>query len=588
MSWLLHLPKPVMFAICGAMGCFIGALPGEGFLLLTANPPPPPPPPSPPMAICLLIDCSGSMRGSKLQEVKKAAGRFIGRQDFSRHRIGLVSFESAAYRLSALTDSPETLRLATQAITDGESTRMDLGLAESASVLDGANKKKVVLLFTDGMPDDRNVTLSVGNQIRSDGTMIVAIATGDADVRYLESLTGDRTKVFYAASGAYEQGFDQAENAIFNRQLFESEFGNYTYAQSLFRVSGWTMFLAGGIGLAIAYAQSWLVGRKQIGWKRFVALAAMSMTAGIAAGFSGQVLYSMFSWWPAVDVVTRTAAWALLGALLGGGMSYVIPNFHAKRGMVGGAIGASLGAIGFLVVAAATTDFVGRFLGALLIGACIGACVGVVEILFREAWLKVAFGPKEIVSVTLGTKPVILSSDERATIYIPSTSNVALEYLVQSERLHMTDLTTGQRGSPVVGEWELFGRIAVSVNTSDRRADDSLLKELWKEEAAAERTPPRTETHFVLCLPSGAIVHLYDDAILNGNDIGESGGEPFAQVMKHPTDASKRGLVNLSEQRWRVRNKEGDATEIEKGGTITLKEGLTITFGTVTAEVGRN
>ncbi|HVX62016.1 MAG TPA: hypothetical protein VHC19_15470, partial [Pirellulales bacterium] len=66
----LKEPKLLRFALLGAVGCAVGALLGE--LLLAATRPA-----SAAQAVCLLIDCSGSMQnggeggGQKLREVKR-------------------------------------------------------------------------------------------------------------------------------------------------------------------------------------------------------------------------------------------------------------------------------------------------------------------------------------------------------------------------------------------------------------------------------------------------------------------------------------------------------------------------------------
>jgi len=58
--------KPLVFALYGAAGCLLGALAGEAVLALLPRPQPPPQASAPPQAVCLLIDCSTSMEGSKL------------------------------------------------------------------------------------------------------------------------------------------------------------------------------------------------------------------------------------------------------------------------------------------------------------------------------------------------------------------------------------------------------------------------------------------------------------------------------------------------------------------------------------------
>jgi Ca-activated chloride channel family protein len=231
------------------------------------------------------------MKGSKLQEAKKAAVNFVQRQDLSRHQASLVSFESLPHHLSGLSRSATDFSIALEKIVDGDSTRMDLGLTAAAETLRGATEQKIVLMFTDGMPDDKATTLSAATNVKSAGIKIVAVATDDADVGYLSSVTGDRSLVFYTSSGQYEKGFLQAEQAIFNRQLLETATGSYSYREALARVAGWT-------ALSLAIGQFWLVKRRSFPFLQIGQIALGAAFAGFLAGGAGQILYSAIFFYP--------------------------------------------------------------------------------------------------------------------------------------------------------------------------------------------------------------------------------------------------------------------------------------------------
>lgn len=603
MAWATKLPKPAFFAMCGALGCFVGAVFGEVLLAMTHKPPPPPPPPSPPMAICLLIDCSGSMKGTKLTEAKRAAVNFVQRQDLARHRLSLVSFESSPHRMSDLSQSATDLMMAADKIADGGSTRIDLGLIEAADTLRGASEQKIILLFTDGMPDNQAAALSAAANVKAAGVRVVAVATDDADVSYLALLTGDKSLVFYTSSGQYEQGFLRAEQAIFNRQLLETSTGAYSYRESLARVAGWTAWLALGAGLALGLGQFLLVKKRSFPFVQIGKIALGAAVAGFLAGGAGQVLYSAVSFLPSADVVVRVLAWAMLGAILGRGMAYIIPNLEPKKGTVGGALGACVVVLAFLFISQAIGDSLGRLAGAVLLGAVLGLCVGIVEVLFREAWLTVAFGPKEVITVTLGQEPVRIGSHAESTVYVAAKTPVDLEYVLDRGRLTCVNKTSGTSETPTPGEWKKVGNVAIAVNTADAKADLSGLESLWP---AASSTPPAatfkgsgpaTETekvdhaptgNLVLCLEGGKEVTLKTGMSIFGSDLGEAGigaAQAVAQVQGHPTRKDTQGLVNLSTTAWVVTNSQGDQTTIPHGMTITLKDGLTIAFGSRTGIV---
>ena len=160
----------------------------------------------------------------------------------------------------------------------------------------------------------------------------------------------------------------------------------------------------------------------------------------------------------------RIAAWALLGALVGRGMSYFIPNLHARRAMIGGAIGGTLGAVGFLAAAAQLNDLFGRLLGAAVLGFCIGAVVAFVELAYRQFWLQVSYGGEDFVNVSLGAVPVTVGSNARdCTVYADGAAPVALRYEIQDGDIICHDVPSGASSSVQVGNERSAGNVTVEV-----------------------------------------------------------------------------------------------------------------------------
>src|SRR4051794_25306642 len=92
--------KIAAFAVAGALGCLSAALVGEVWLALTWQSPSKP---SLERDIALVLDCSGSMDGPPLEEMKSAAREFVRGRDLSRERIAVVTFANAAQVVCPLT-----------------------------------------------------------------------------------------------------------------------------------------------------------------------------------------------------------------------------------------------------------------------------------------------------------------------------------------------------------------------------------------------------------------------------------------------------------------------------------------------------
>src|SRR5262249_30274679 len=148
----------------------------------------------------------------------------------------------------------------------------------------------------------------------------------------------------------------------------------------------------------------------------------MLMTSGEAADSTASRPAMVAVW----DAVSRVFSWGLLGALMGAGMALVIPNLKWHRGLLGGVVGGAGGALWFLL-GSGRGGAPGRLFGAAIVGFCIGLMVALAEQLFRRWWLEVAFGAREVRTVTLGTAAISIGGDERAaSIYVPGSPGVAL------------------------------------------------------------------------------------------------------------------------------------------------------------------
>ena len=467
------IPKPLLFALFAASGCLMGAIAGEAFLNATSLPPPPPPPAH---AVSLLIDISGSMEGAKLEEVKSAAIQFIQRRNesnlsnLSLDSIAIVAFESKAQMTAKLTSDLMTLEQPIDSLKATGGTRMDLGLQTAVEQLRLSGGDRSILLFTDGQPDDAKLALEVGESAKSQGIRIVAVATNDADIKLLGQITGNPSLVFPARVGSFEQAFEKAEKAIYERDIVTRDaipVSELSLTYSLLRIGGWTAIVALGAGLTLIVSQNLYLRRRLLTIREGAVGIIGSLVVGFASGASGQLLYLAVPSLLALDLAGRVVAWGILGALLGWGMAFFIPNLKPDRGLLGGGLGGAIGVLGFWLVAGGFGDIAGRLIGAAILGFFIGLMIALIEELAREAWLVVHWGPKEQSTIALGPQPVILGSSDQAHIYLQGFDPVVATICLTSGKISYEDKNTGQKQMLKNGsQLQITGSLWIEVKTA--------------------------------------------------------------------------------------------------------------------------
>lgn len=277
--------KSLAFALAAALGCAIGALLGEPFLALTRSG-------GGGTATCLLIDTSGSMAGASIEEVRQAAIAYAQRQRFASTQLALVSFDSTADLKVQLTSDRDKVVAGCRALEPNGTTDLTAGLrtATQALATAGRGSARSILLFTDGSPDDRTTAVEAARQARSQGIVIAAIRTKDADAaaEIFEAVTGDSTLVFAADAGRFGKAFEDAEKRL---SLGDSSGGSWLYEALRFGI--YSGLLALGIVLAILAAQNAHVGKRWLDLGKVIGVAPAGFGAGLVGGVAASTFFSL-------------------------------------------------------------------------------------------------------------------------------------------------------------------------------------------------------------------------------------------------------------------------------------------------------
>lgn len=161
--------------------------------------------------VALLLDCSGSMSGLKMQDAQRAAASFVDKVP-SSYEIGLITFPGNIQH--QLDEDHEGVKGALSRLSAGGGTPMAQAImvAHQEMLIDHQGGKVIVLL-TDGQPDDvpraeaeaetakqkgiRIITVGVGSDVNKD--LLTRVASSRDDYHYVnESIELEGTFVSIA------------------------------------------------------------------------------------------------------------------------------------------------------------------------------------------------------------------------------------------------------------------------------------------------------------------------------------------------------------------------------------------------------
>lgn len=158
-----------------------------------------------------------------------------------------------------------------------------------------------------------------------------------------------------------------------------------------------------------------------------------------------------------LQMIARMFAWTLAGMAMGLGQGIAL---RSKRllayGFLGGVIGGMLGGLLFdpldLVILGA--DRIGadisRLVGFVVIGAAVGAMIGVVELLTRDAWLRMIEGPLAGKEFLIFRDIMNIGASPKSEIYLFNDAGVAATHAQLRVIGDETEITATDRVHPLV------------------------------------------------------------------------------------------------------------------------------------------
>lgn len=136
------------------------------------------------MSVVLVVDRSGSMSGSPLEDTKRAVADFVLATD-EKIRIGLVAFDDSAVLIREITDNQSSLIQGVRSLNTGGGTNIYSGLKLAGETLEAESGRKVVILLSDGEDGNAAAIDEVLDEFVRRGVYVYTIGFGGADTDYL-------------------------------------------------------------------------------------------------------------------------------------------------------------------------------------------------------------------------------------------------------------------------------------------------------------------------------------------------------------------------------------------------------------------
>ena len=132
---------------------------------------------SKPMAIDLLIDCSGSMRGEPLTDAKNACRKMVTEiVDLSVNEVGITTFAYMSKNLCNLTYDRQMLLGSIENMIAFGGTEMMRGIEGSyQKVLLSDKADKIVIMMTDGSPNSGDRSEVIAERMRRENNVRLAV-----------------------------------------------------------------------------------------------------------------------------------------------------------------------------------------------------------------------------------------------------------------------------------------------------------------------------------------------------------------------------------------------------------------------------
>jgi len=143
--------------------------------------------------VMILLDVSSSMNeGDKLNQAKSGCRGFSEEMITAGFSLGIITFSTTTTEILKLTRNLPEVHDAVNHLTASGSTNMADAISHGMDTLQKWESRRMLLLITDGMPDDKKKTIRMAKEAKRAGIEIHTHGTQDADEDFLRTIASNK------------------------------------------------------------------------------------------------------------------------------------------------------------------------------------------------------------------------------------------------------------------------------------------------------------------------------------------------------------------------------------------------------------
>ena len=165
--------------------------------------------------VYLVIDCSGSMTGDKIEKAKRGGIDFAKSALADGYSVGVISFSDASSHLLAPIKSTAEITTGINRLYIQGGTNMAPAIEEVMSRFkDKRNATLAMVIVTDGITTNPDLALRAAERAKKMGISILTIGTDDADSTFLSKLASQSELSKHVSSGLLDEAISETAKML--------------------------------------------------------------------------------------------------------------------------------------------------------------------------------------------------------------------------------------------------------------------------------------------------------------------------------------------------------------------------------------